>query len=117
MSSTLANVQLSAPRLAGGTRRNWRNYYFFERERDRLCDFERLVCRFERGWFLTCTPERRASERPIAIACLRLLAFPLWRFILCICSRTYSPACVEEDFPDRLSAAARFLVVLVGINS
>ena len=85
--------------------------YFLERERDRPL----LVCRFERGWFFTCTPARRASERPIAMAWRRLFALPFPRFILCIFSRTYSPACVEADLPARLSAAARFFVVFVGI--
>jgi hypothetical protein len=47
----------------------------------------------------TLAPSRRASERPIAMACLRLVTFlplrPLlsWpRFISCISSRTFSPA-------------------------
>src|SRR4029079_14233345 len=42
--------------------------YFLECERDLL------LCRFERGCRFTCTPEWRASERPIAIACFRLFA-------------------------------------------
>lgn len=51
---------------------------------------------FFRGTF---APSRRASDRPIAIACLRLVTFlplrPLFslpRFISCISSFTFSPA-------------------------
>jgi hypothetical protein len=49
------------------------------------------------------TPERRAFESPIAIACFVEVApcFPsrMW----CISSRTNSPACVLGAFPCRLS--------------
>jgi hypothetical protein len=63
------------------------------------------------------TPARRAFERPIAIACLvdRAPCFPsrMW----CISSRTNSPACVDGDFPWRLSARARSSVSFFGIAS
>jgi hypothetical protein len=117
-------VRVRPPLWAGGEHCPSADYYFldFERldffavvvrdfERDELLD----VCRLDLGWLLTFTPERRASESPMATACLRLLAAPFPRFILCICSCTYSPACVEADFPWRLSAWARFFVVAVGI--
>jgi hypothetical protein len=59
-------------------------------------DFDRaelfVLCRLDRGWLLIFTPERLASERPMAIACLRLFALPVPRFFFSICSRTYSPA-------------------------
>src|SRR5688572_16322504 len=86
-----------------------------ERDRDDLRDLEPLLWRFERGWFLTFTPERRASESPMATAWRLFFALPLPRFILCICSRTYSPACVDAAFPWRFFAAALFFVVAVGI--
>ena len=61
------------------------------------------------------TPARRACERPMAIACFveRAPCFPsrMWS----ISSRTNSPACVEADFPSRLSRRARRIVSWSGI--
>jgi hypothetical protein len=61
------------------------------------------------------TPERRALESPIAMACLVDLApcFPsrMWS----ISSRTNSPACVLGDFPSSLSFLARSNVDFSGI--
>src|SRR5688572_23936722 len=74
------------------------------------------VCLLERGSFLTLTPSCRASESPMAIACLRLLAFPLPRFIFRISCRTYSPAWVEAALPCRFLFAARLLAFVVGIS-
>ena len=63
------------------------------------------------------TPERRAFDNPIAMACLvdRAPCFPsrMW----CISSRTNSPACVLGDFPSRASARARSIVSRSGIVS
>jgi hypothetical protein len=54
---------------------------------------------FDEDFLGTFAPSLRASERPIAMACLRLVTFlplrPLFsvpRFISCISSRTFSPA-------------------------
>jgi hypothetical protein len=62
------------------------------------------------------TPARRASDSPIAIACSvdRAPCLPcrMWS----ISSRTNSPACVEGDFPSRLSRRARWIVVFDGIS-
>jgi hypothetical protein len=62
------------------------------------------------------TPARRASESPIAIACSvdRAPCFPsrMWS----ISSRTNSPACVDGDFPSRLSRCARRIVSFDGIS-
>jgi hypothetical protein len=62
------------------------------------------------------TPERRALERPIAIACRgeRAPCFPsrTWH----ISSRTNSPACVDGDFPSRASSLARSIVLRSGIG-
>lgn len=58
-----------------------------------------LLDDFLRGEEGTLSPSRRASDRPIAIACLGFVTFfplrPLFscpRFISCISSRTFSPA-------------------------
>ena len=61
------------------------------------------------------TPARLAFERPIAIACLaeRAPCSPLR--IASISSRTNSPACVEADFPSRLSRRARSMVCFFGM--
>ena len=62
------------------------------------------------------TPERRAFERPIAIACLvdRAPCFPSRTWW--ISSRTNSPACVVGDLPSRLSLRARSIVFRSGIR-
>ena len=78
-------------------------------------DFREPVCLFERGSFLTLMPSCRASESPIATACLRLFAFPLPRFIFRISCRTYSPAWVEAALPCRFLVAARLLAFVVGM--
>jgi hypothetical protein len=61
------------------------------------------------------TPDRRAFDRPIAIACFVDFApcFPsrMW----CISSRTNSPACVLAAFPCCLSRCARLNVSCSGI--
>lgn len=63
------------------------------------------------------TPARRAFESPMAIACFvdRAPCFPsrMW----CISSRTNSPACVDGDFPSRLSFFALSMVAFSGIVS
>ena len=61
------------------------------------------------------TPARLALERPMAIACLvdRAPCSPLR--IASISSRTNSPACVEVDFPARLSRRARSMVCFFGM--
>lgn len=64
---------------------------------------------------LNLTPERRASDRPIATACFLDLMLRSPRFILCISSRTNSPAWVVGFFPLRAALAARALVVFAGI--
>jgi hypothetical protein len=60
------------------------------------------------------TPERRALESPIAIACLvdRAPCFPSLTW--CISSRTNSPAWVEGAFPSRASSCARSTVSVSG---
>src|SRR4029079_11906323 len=63
------------------------------------------------------TPERRAFDRPMAIACLVDRAPCLPSRMWCISSRTNSPACVDGDFPSRLSFAARLSVSFSGISS
>jgi hypothetical protein len=62
------------------------------------------------------TPARLAFERPMAIACSvdRAPCSPLR--IASISSRTNSPACVEADFPARLSRRARSVVSFFGIG-
>lgn len=62
------------------------------------------------------TPERLAFDSPMAIACLvdRAPCFPSRTW--CISSRTNSPACVEGDFPSRLSSSARSMVSLSGTS-
>jgi hypothetical protein len=61
------------------------------------------------------TPARRAFERPMAMACSgeRAPCFPsrMWW----ISSRTNSPACVDGDFPWRLSCFALSKVSFSGI--
>jgi hypothetical protein len=61
------------------------------------------------------TPERRAFERPIAIACSgeRAPCFPSRTWW--ISSRTNSPACVDGDFPSRFASRARSTVRFSGI--
>jgi hypothetical protein len=63
------------------------------------------------------TPARLAFERPMAIACLadRAPCSPLR--IASISSRTNSPACVEADFPARLSRCARSMVSFFGMGT
>jgi len=53
------------------------------------------------------TPERRASERPMAMACLRERTLPLPFRSACISSRTNSPAWVDGFLPARRSRRAR----------
>jgi hypothetical protein len=62
------------------------------------------------------TPDRRALESPMAIACFvdRAPCLP-WR-TCSISSRTNSPACVEGAFPARLARRARFSVVFSGMT-
>src|SRR5262249_5198058 len=63
------------------------------------------------------TPARRASDRPIAIACLaeRTPCFPSLTFSISSC--TNSPACVLADLPSALSFFAFSIVVLSGIKN
>ena len=63
------------------------------------------------------TPARLAFERPMAIACLvdRAPCSPLR--IVSISSRTNSPACVEADFPSRLSRRIRSMVSFLGMGT
>jgi hypothetical protein len=61
------------------------------------------------------TPERRAFERPIAIACFVDRAPCLPSRTWWISSRTNSPACVVGAFPCRLSLRARSIVAFSGI--
>jgi hypothetical protein len=61
------------------------------------------------------TPERRAFDKPIAIACFVDRA-PCLPFRTCsISSRTNSPACVVGAFPSRFAFRARFTVFGSGI--
>src|SRR5436190_2178239 len=62
------------------------------------------------------TPARRALERPMATACFVDRAPCLPARIWCISSRTNSPACVDGDFPSRLSFAALLSVSFSGIS-
>jgi hypothetical protein len=64
----------------------------------------------------TATPARRASDRPIAIACLADLTPCLPARTLSICSLTNSPAWVLDALPARLSAAARLRVFCSGMT-
>ncbi|PZP63246.1 MAG: hypothetical protein DI597_04230 [Pseudoxanthomonas spadix] len=67
---------------------------------------------------LAATPSRRARDRPIAMACFRLLADPSPAWSSSISSRTYSPACVLLDLPARLSSCAALCAVfLLGMES
>ena len=63
------------------------------------------------------TPARLAFESPMAIACLaeRAPCSPLR--IASISSRTNSPACVDADFPSRLSRCARSMVCFFGMGT
>lgn len=61
------------------------------------------------------TPDRRALDNPMAMACLRFLTVCLPLRAWCISSRTYSPACVPAEFPLRLCRAALCLVRFSGI--
>jgi len=61
------------------------------------------------------TPARRASDRPIAIACFAFFAPCLPARMRSISSFTNSPACVLADFPARLSRRARSMVAFSGI--
>ncbi len=69
------------------------------------------------GFSPMSTPARRASESPIAMACRAFLAPCSPPRILSISLRTNSPACVLADLPARLSARARWMVCLSGIES
>jgi hypothetical protein len=62
------------------------------------------------------TPARRASESPIAMACRAFFAPCSPSRILSISRSTNSPACVLADLPARLSARARSMVSLSGIE-
>jgi hypothetical protein len=64
----------------------------------------------------TFMPSRRASDRPIAIACLVERAPCLPSRTWWISWRTYSPAWVLADLPSRLSFAAASRVFLSGID-
>lgn len=87
------------------------------------CPFSKSRCALRRLFSETLprlgggsfTPARRASERPMAIACFaeRAPCFPwrMWR----ISSRTNSPACVEAGFPCALSLRAFLSVCFSGI--
>src|SRR5215208_7668748 len=85
---------------------SFRLSYFFFDDRDDLDDFAVF-------FFGTFAPDLRASERPIAIACLRLVTFlpdfPLFNvpfFFLCIAFSTFSDAflpylvAIRCSFPD-----------------
>jgi uncharacterized protein (DUF302 family) len=63
----------------------------------------------------TFTPDRRAFESPIAIACFRLRTGCFPERPWCISSRTNSPAWVLGAFPARAFARARFSVRFSGI--
>src|SRR5262249_50095729 len=63
------------------------------------------------------TPARRASERPMAIACLGDLTPCSPRRTFSISARTNSPAWVLGDLPARLSARAFSIVCLSGIGA
>jgi hypothetical protein len=61
------------------------------------------------------TPDRRAFESPIAMACLAERAPCLPSRTCSISSRTNSPACVDGARPARLAWRARLSVVLLGM--
>lgn len=63
----------------------------------------------------TLTPERRAFESPIAIACFGFFTRCLPRFMWRISSPTYAPACVVVAFPWRLARWARLFVFRSGM--
>jgi hypothetical protein len=89
--------------------------------RDRVCDTG-LFCPFFSSSFFAClrvdegtepflgtfyfTPARRASDKPMAMACFADLAPCSPSRILSISARTNSPACVPGESPRRLSAFA-----------
>jgi hypothetical protein len=62
------------------------------------------------------TPARRASDKPIAIACLAFFAPCLPERIWRISRSTNSPAAVLADFPLLMSLRARCVVRLSGMN-
>lgn len=76
-------------------------------------DFARVL-RF--GFSGMPTPARRASESPMAMACLAFFApcspLRIWSISRC----TNSPACVLADLPSRLSSRARWMVSLSGMG-
>ena len=61
------------------------------------------------------TPDWRAFDSPMAIACWRFFTACLPLRAWCISSRTYSPAWVLADLPSRLALAALRLVFFSGI--
>ena len=75
----------------------------------------RLVAAFALRGVPSLTPERRAFDSPIAIACFVDRAPCLPSRMWWISSRTNSPACVEGDLPCRLSLRARLMVSFSGI--
>src|SRR5450759_2324529 len=60
-------------------------------------------------------PARRASDRPMAMACWRERTLPLLWCRACISSRMNSPACVEGFLPARASRRARFNAIALGM--
>lgn len=88
-----------------------------------LADFPRLISRsafffaveVAFFWGGTGMPERRASLRPIAMACWGDRAPCLPCLTCSISSRTNSPAAVFGDFPSRSSRLAFFTVCFEGI--
>src|SRR5436190_9257108 len=100
--------------------------------RDRVEDGRRRLCcpaRYARAALLRVlaldcprrggfrrTPDRRAFDKPMAIACLVDRAPCLPRRTCSISSRTNSPACVLAALPCRLSRRARFTVLFSGMD-
>jgi hypothetical protein len=103
--SRLSALRMASDRLADG----------------RFCGLRRPVLRrlFAAAFpFLgILTPALRALDRPIAIACFVDRAPCLPSRTWCISSRTNSPACVDGDFPARLSSRARSIVSCSGITT
>src|SRR5205085_8991781 len=62
------------------------------------------------------TPDRRAFDRPIAMACFGDLAPCLPSRMWCISSRTNSPAWVDSDLPCAASLCARSMVSFSGMD-
>src|SRR5450830_886381 len=60
-------------------------------------------------------PARRASDRPMAMACWRERTLPLPWCRACISSRMNSPACVEGFLPARAPRRARFNAIAFGM--